>query len=169
VVFTERTFSVTNGSIDGVAVHGFLYHDVMHLPSGVEWMSTTTARVGEQGWLTFATEYDDDEREHGIVLWGHDGLSAMIVHRSDGTCLVTHDFEVDVAVDEDGFATRTDVRAAGEQWTWRSLGHRFPKQRGNVRANWAEGVVTRSGDTRPWHRCEGFMELIERDAPGIAG
>ena len=56
---TERVFDVSHGTIAGVEVRGFLYHDVMHLPAGLEWMSTQTARRAQSGWLTFATEFDE--------------------------------------------------------------------------------------------------------------
>lgn len=178
--YSSRLFRVS-GTIKGTEVSGLVFHDSIHIGSGVDYIASPAIAVHELAWVGFATEYEDGTIHSGHLVHGTDEFNIMVIHRSDGPPLIARDLEVEVELDGDPLAESTypvkvTYRGGGQTWIWEALeGGRCPVRHDLPDAHrWRQGWVHPEGETRRPKTTEALMEtynarLLKAGAVGSGG
>lgn len=146
--YRSRIFRVS-GTLDGVAVEGFVGCDEVHLAPGrrnyVD--DPLTATHLSDAWCTWATAYDDGSVEAGHVAFGRDGFGFGL-RSTDGVAAATTRVAGSVMRDGLGFPAHIAFVIDGEAWEFSADPRGLAAQPlpGPVRQ--AEGWFRRVGETR---------------------
>lgn len=146
--YRSRIFRV-DGTLDGVAVDGFVGCDDVHLAPGRQNYvdDPLTATHLSDAWCTWATAYDDGSIEAGHAAFGRDGFGFGL-RSTDGVAVATTRVAGSVMHDERGFPAHIAFVIDGEAWEFGADPRGLPAQPlpGPVRL--AEGWFRRVGETR---------------------
>jgi hypothetical protein len=160
LVYTNRSFLCNEGTVNGEPVDGIFNHDIMHLRPGQGWFHTRYYREIEGVWCVFITEFEDGNIHYGELVWGQENFSLAVITRTDGETIIATDIDVEVDLDEDGYAKLIQWHVLpGETWEWQSIGTRFPKTPIEG-PRWGEGVVRRQGDGRTWVKTDAYLDCF---------
>jgi hypothetical protein len=162
LVYTSRLFRGT-GTIKGKPVTGLFFHDSMHMPEGMNFITSSYLTVLEAAWVAFATEFEDGNIHAGHLVWGTEGYAIMLVQRTDGPTLIARDLSVEVSFDDNNppFPSRVRYTGGGETWIWEAhpSGGRCPIRTDLPEGHrWIQGWVYREGETRKPVCTEALME-----------
>ncbi|MGH2728882.1 MAG: hypothetical protein ACRDKS_18060 [Actinomycetota bacterium] len=162
LVYTSRLFRGT-GTIKGSPVTGLFFHDSMHMPAGMNFITSSYLTALEAAWVAFATEFEDGTIHTGHLVWGTDNYKLMIIQRSDGPPIVAHDLDVEVTFDglEPPFPSKVRYTGEGETWIWEAhaSGGRCPVRTDLPEGHrWIQGWVYRQGEMRKPVCTEALME-----------
>jgi hypothetical protein len=148
MAYRSRIFQVA-GTIDGVAVDGFVGYDEVHLPSGRQNYidDPLTMSHFSEAWCTWATAYDDGSVEAGHVAFGRNGFGFGL-RSTDGAAFATTVVSGTVTRDGQGCPTHLAFDIDGEAWEFSADDRGMPAQPlpGPVRQ--AEGCFHRVGENR---------------------
>lgn len=161
LVYTSAAFRAV-GTVLGVPVEGWLFHDSIHMPQGMDIVRSPYIEALEGAWVAFVTEFEDGEVHCGHLIWGTDRFQGIVLTRTDGPTLIARDVGVEYAVDGHGYPERVTYRSlTAGRWTWTARpGGRMPI-RGDVPEGhrWRQGVVRQEGEARAVARSEALMEV----------
>jgi hypothetical protein len=146
--YRSRIFQVA-GTIDGVAVDGFVGYDEVHLPPGRQNYVDDPLTVSHlsEAWCTWATAYDDGSVEAGHVAFGRNGFGFGLRATGDAGSATTA-VSGTVSRDDLGCPTHIAFDIDGDQWEFTADERGMPAQPlpGPVRQ--AEGWFRRVGEHR---------------------
>jgi hypothetical protein len=162
MVYTSRLFRGT-GTIKGKKVKGLFFHDSMHMPPGMNFITSSYLGALEAAWVAFATEYEDGTIHAGHLVYGTQGFVHMIIRRSDGPAIVARELRVQVEFDggDPEYPKRVTYEGGGETWIWEALptGGRCPVRTDLIEGHrWIQGWVHRDGEKRRPICTEALME-----------
>jgi hypothetical protein len=162
-IYTNRGFKGC-GEILGDRVSGYFFQDCMHFGITQDWFNSEYFTRIEGAWVAFVTEFEDGNVHMGNIMWGADNWAVAVIQRTDGDFLVATGIDIDITLDEDGYATYVAFRVTDEEiWEWFGLGDknaRMPLMPLVGSPHWVEGVVMRRGETRRWVHSDAWMETI---------
>lgn len=146
--YASRIFRVS-GTIEGVAIDGFVGCDQVHLAPGRQNYvdDPLTASHLSNAWCTWACEYDDGSIEAGHTAFGRDGFGFGL-RSTNSRSVTTTEVAGDVTGVERGCPTQITVQVDGESWEFVADERGLPLEPlpGPVRQ--AEGWFGRVGETR---------------------
>ncbi len=162
-IYTNRGFK-GKGEVLGDKVTGYFFQDCMHLGINQDWFNTEYFTRIEGAWVVFVTEFEDGNIHMGNLLWGAENWSVAVIQRTDGDPIIATGIDIELKVDEDGYATHVAFKVTEEEvWEWFHLGDkngRIPTMPLIGSPHWVEGVVMRHGETRKWTHSDAWMETI---------
>lgn len=128
-VYSSRLFRVSDAVIDGVQVSGWIFHDTLHLPAGEHFLTSPYQRGLQAAWVAFVTEFEDGAVHCGHLVYGLNGFSILIVHRSDGPPVISNDVKIEAELGDHDFCRKVTYRAGGETWVWDAYPGEWPYAR----------------------------------------
>ena len=173
LLYTSTVFRSTAATIKGEEVEGIFFFDALHLPAGVNWVTSPYYGRLQAAWVAFATEFADGTIHAGHLVHGLEGFNILLTQRTDGAPLVSRHFTTEVTLEGDpAFPARVRYTAEdGDQtWVWTALdAARMPVREDLVPGHrWRQGVVTLESEARATLRTEALMETYNRRlGPGV--